>query len=522
MSPILCMKTIFTSIVPFSLMKSIYQLMLIDSFSITRLPIELVLEIIKWLKIFDAINFRKAAVRDRSGKLIECLDSRLLQNIRISSTTIFGHGLVKEFDVGDYSGQIICGNILSFNEREILNLTSLQKPKVQEVKVEQLFGNIGKRISEFLNDLPNLTALHSDIPLRTTRPLSMLNIRLDERGSLDCFNLHNIEALCCDYLEIGDARPLDMSKYLLPNLWQIGLDSVINKLDGKEWHTPNLKQLHINYEGGRFKVKNLDSLYFPNLKFVGLTSKDATDTGIELLNSVRLDKLQYLEISGKVTGLEQHYLSSMRSTYLKELRLDQGNLDRIPDLTNFLGLEELILRNNNISRIERLEALQNLTFIDLRLNKITKIENLDHLQKLKALVLGMNKIGKIENLQGLTELNDLILDSNKITKIENLHDLQNLQTLSLSNNQITDTDGLPSLCELRTLFLVDNCITEYTLDITNYPMLETAALSGNKIDAFIHEPLPERVSYLRTDPQMATVDEIESDTENDSDGVENN
>ena len=166
---------------------------------------------------------------------------------------------------------------------------------------------------------------------------------------------------------------------------------------------------------------------------------------------LNLRSLKLKEIPPELILLKDH---------LKELYLNNNNIEEIQSLEELINLSKLYLQNNNIEEIQNLDELNNLSTLYLHNNKIEKIQNLDKLNKLSKLSLHNNKIEKIINLDKLNKLSILYLGNNNIEKIQNLETLNKLSELYLHNNNIEKIQNLEELYELSKLSLYNNKIKD--------------------------------------------------------------
>ncbi len=150
------------------------------------------------------------------------------------------------------------------------------------------------------------------------------------------------------------------------------------------------------------------------------------------------------------------YIVNSKDNVIK-LILNNKNLSIIPQkIKKFKFLKELHLQDNNIQEINNLVKFTKLEILNLKGNNIHEIKNLKNLENLTGLDLASNMIEEIKHLEGLYNLKKLILKDNEISYIEGLDNQHNLKSLNLSNNHIKRISGLYNLKKLSHVNLDGN------------------------------------------------------------------
>ncbi|XP_050303898.1 centrosomal protein of 97 kDa [Anthonomus grandis grandis] len=147
---------------------------------------------------------------------------------------------------------------------------------------------------------------------------------------------------------------------------------------------------------------------------------------------------------------------------IRELILDDNELQRLDNIDLFIKLEKLSARRNQLLRMYGVCRLTQLHTLDFSHNGILMIEGLKDLTGLKYLNLSGNSIKTIEHLSGNVNLERLDLSENSISHITDLSCLKNLKELYLHKNKINHLGQcdrfLPA--SLVTLTLAYNNITD--------------------------------------------------------------
>lgn len=152
---------------------------------------------------------------------------------------------------------------------------------------------------------------------------------------------------------------------------------------------------------------------------------------------------------------------------VKEIFLDNTNLNKIPDFVNLPALQKISLSNNKLRTIESINFQRvPVTELIFSTNRINKIEDNSFGPKVETIYLTCNNLTKLsptwfQNPAGIRRLN---LGGNKITSVPDymFKDFVNLNYLELRNNEIISL-GIESLSgpsTMNTLQLAYNNITD--------------------------------------------------------------
>nr|MDO8113988.1 hypothetical protein [Candidatus Sigynarchaeota archaeon] len=173
---------------------------------------------------------------------------------------------------------------------------------------------------------------------------------------------------------------------------------------------------------------------------------------------------------------------------LTGIRLDQNELDRVPDVFRFPQLGFIDISNNHIREIDELYGLDKLIRFKCSYNRISSISQLLGLTALKELDIAQNQIVSIQGIERLVHLEKLDIGYNQIVSIKGIEYLHDLVEFSIYNNQISDITPLSGLTKLESLALGQNCIESFR-SIMKLPNLIKLSLVNNKIKKLSEEEL---------------------------------
>jgi internalin A len=145
---------------------------------------------------------------------------------------------------------------------------------------------------------------------------------------------------------------------------------------------------------------------------------------------------------------------------LKDLNLENKEIEDLSPLSGLVGLEKLILDNNRIRNLTPLAGLVNLKKLFLVNNQLTDLAPLTTLIQLETLYLTDNQLTDISPLQNLKHLNVLFLSGNRIDTLSPLRLSSRLTWLIADHNRISDISGLKRLTSLKRLDLTGNPLSE--------------------------------------------------------------
>ena len=156
----------------------------------------------------------------------------------------------------------------------------------------------------------------------------------------------------------------------------------------------NLELQYICLDGNNITdinvVSNWDNLI--NLSFSGNKIENIPDLSkLEYIDTVNLSNNKIEKITGG-------------SAVLKELNIDNNNLNSLAGIEQYSNLEILSISNNQISSLNELESLKNLENLNINKNQINDIGNLANSSNLKYLYMDNNNISNLESLNNLNTL----------------------------------------------------------------------------------------------------------------------
>ena len=193
-----------------------------------------------------------------------------------------------------------------------------------------------------------------------------------------------------------------------------------------------------------------------------------------------MDKLEWREealtdsqLCFLLSGLHQKRL-------LKYVNFCRNNLESIPDLTQYEGVEELILSHNNIVSLKKGKLPHNVKKLDLCNNQVIELVDFAGCDKLEYLWLRNNRIQSFNPANLPENLQVLNIENNKLTNMPNVSQCHKLVGLYLSSNQITDIDLNKLPLNIETLDVSGNEVTEVR-NSADQRKLQTFNLKGNQI-----------------------------------------
>ena len=128
-------------------------------------------------------------------------------------------------------------------------------------------------------------------------------------------------------------------------------------------------------------VQSLQSLVDSAKSLATLVIRDCPNlTDFSILESVKFDKLEYLEIVGHLQfNRSITKLNLSLQTSLKQLIIRNTAIDNISSISSLMKLTYLDLDDNNITDISPLKNLTNLEYLSLRANNLTDVFPLSNL-----------------------------------------------------------------------------------------------------------------------------------------------
>ena len=186
-------------------------------------------------------------------------------------------------------------------------------------------------------------------------------------------------------------------------------------------------------------------------------------------NGVR--KIKDFSFLKKLSELKLFYYTNQNQT--KE-KVDVANLD----LTSNSKLEDVRVGQGNLQNLNFVKDL-NLKNLDVEDNELNDISALKNMTSLTELHLDNNKLSNnnILDIAGLVKLKTLYLKNNKnISDINALEGLKNIEALELKNMNISDISVLKKLPNLRRLVVDGNPLAKNYLDIIKVLNINTGYL----------------------------------------------
>ena len=217
------------------------------------------------------------------------------------------------------------------------------------------------------------------------------------------------------------------------------------------------------------------------------------------------EKLNTLYANGAgILGNELSLLFSEELTNLKNLYLQNNEIQNITPLQNVVNLEILNLAGNKIQDITYIDLNKNLSSLNLVDNKIENILSLSDLKELQDLRLSNNVLTDISPLEkgaqlSVLHLNNCQLKSNQLSAIANLTQLTELK---LRDNVLENINFVSKLTKLQVLELSNNQIADitpletYYRNISPTATIELIDLQNNKIREIEPFAAFERLSFL--------------------------
>ena len=239
-----------------------------------------------------------------------------------------------------------------------------------------------------------------------------------------------------------------------------------------DFHVSDFEKLRVFDVNGELKVGNTginisvtDELVKPlenasNLEeFKVLAKKD------------EVRKIKDFAFLKKLTELKLFYYTNQNKT--KE-KVDVTNLD----LTSNSKLEDVRVGQGNLQSLNFVKGLK-LKNLDVEDNEINDISSLRNMTSLTELHLDNNKLSNnnVSDIAALVNLKTLYLKNNKdISDINALESLKNLEALELKNMNITDLSVLKKLPNLRRLVVDENPLDKTYMNVIKELNINTGYL----------------------------------------------
>ena len=333
-------------------------------------------------------------------------------------------------------------------------------------------GNI---VDNVISMLPNLKSLILDNCALNTLSIDHF------QAQLKTLSLRNNPAF--SFIYIHPSVPLE---YL-----DLSLDAPINPTS----ETPTKVFIEVNPDNF---PKTLQTLVCSN-------NPSFTAFFIRLNQENTFGKLNTLYANGAgILGNELSLLFGEELTNLKNLYLQNNEIQNITPLQNVVNLEILNLAGNKIQAITYIDLNKNLSSLNLVDNQIENISPLSDLKELQDLRLSNNILTDISLLEKLTHLSILHLNNCQLksTQLSAIANLTQLTELKLRDNALENIDFVSKLTKLQVLELTNNQIADitpletYYRNISPTATIELIDLQNNKIREI--EPFAdfERLSFL--------------------------
>lgn len=239
--------------------------------------------------------------------------------------------------------------------------------------------------------------------------------------------------------------------------------------------------------------KNVTDKMIEPLKY----SKNLEEFKVELNKSNLTRSVNNFDFLSKTPKLKQFIYQNQDYKHAKK-EIFPENID----FSKNESLEKVIISQTNLSGIKAFEKLKlkQLSLQDNEINDITPIKDMETLERLD---LDNNKIVNLPNLSKLQRLITLYLRDNKISDISNLEELKNLEALHLRNNKISDISSLEKLPKLHRLYIDKNeNLKNYIKNIKNLNGINTL---------FVDEITKEDFDWLKIFSTRGAVDATENE-----------
>jgi internalin A len=165
---------------------------------------------------------------------------------------------------------------------------------------------------------------------------------------------------------------------------------------------------------------------------------------------------------------------------LTVLHAEGRGIQSLVGLEYAMNVKELALENNEVNDVSPLSGLTNLEFLRMSNNEVNDVSPLKDLVNLQHLGLQGNNVSDISPLSGLTNIKRFDLENNQITDISPLDGLTSLEYLDIRGNQIAQV-SLSDLPSLWGIDLVGNGLNQITLSGSGLPNLQTLNVAVNQI-----------------------------------------
>ncbi len=265
-----------------------------------------------------------------------------------------------------------------------------------------------------LTKLTSLSLQSNDIedfaPLSALVDLTDLKISVNRNASKDLDSLSGLT---------------NLTSLIISDVTNISAIAMLTKLE------------HLTVTGSPYleSIEALGSLV--NLKTLNLTGSYSQVENKDLTPLSKLPNLYSVDFEFCYVDIEE----VGKLTQVRELNLDENNINEISPLANLKNLEVLKIgqttngMSNRISDLTPLESLTNLRILEITNCQISDISPLQNLTNLKELNLSNNYITDITPLENLTDLTYLMLHHNDIENFDVFRNHVNLKGISFNSKQ---------------------------------------------------------------------------------------
>ena len=176
------------------------------------------------------------------------------------------------------------------------------------------------------------------------------------------------------------------------------------------------------------KIEDINVLRNLEPEYICLDGNNITDVNV----ASNWDNLISLSFSGnKIENIPD--LSKLE--YIDTVNLSNNKIEEITG--GSAVLKELNIDNNNLNSLAGIEQYSNLEILSISNNKISFLNELESLENLENLNINKNQINDIGNLANCFNIKYLYMDNNNISNLESLNNLNNMEKYSIYNQTIS-------------------------------------------------------------------------------------
>ena len=176
------------------------------------------------------------------------------------------------------------------------------------------------------------------------------------------------------------------------------------------------------------KIEDINVLRNLELQYICLDGNSITDINVVS----NWDNLINLSFSGnKIENIPD--LSKLE--YIDTVNLSNNKIEKITG--GSAVLKELNIDNNNLNSLAGIEQYSNLEILSISNNQISSLNELESLKNLENLNINKNQINDIGNLANCFNIKYLYMDNNNISNLESLNNLNNMEKYSIYNQTIS-------------------------------------------------------------------------------------